>query len=181
MIARVSGACRFPADTMIVAAMNPCRCGYYPDRTRCQCSESEVRKYLSRISRPLLDRMDICVEAPPVHFSDLVSVRPAESSASIRERVVRVQAIQQKRFAGSGIYFNAQMQNRHLKEYCPLGPEEERLMRQLFEKKRLSARAYHRLLKVARTLADLEGEKNIRPPHLLEAAGYRSLEEKYWG
>lgn len=181
MIARVSGACRFPADTMIVAAMNPCRCGYYPDRTRCQCSEGEVRKYLSRISRPLLDRMDICVEAPPVHFADLVSDRPAESSASIRERVVRVQGIQQRRFAGSGIYFNAQMQNRHLKEYCPLGPEEERLMRQLFEKKRLSARAYHRLLKVARTLADLEGEKNIRPPHLLEAAGYRSLEEKYWG
>ena len=180
-IARIGGTCRFPADAMIVAAMNPCRCGYYPDRSRCHCSEREVHSYLTRISRPLLDRMDICVEAPPVKFKELAGGRSGESSAAIRERVSRVQKIQQERFRESGIFFNSQMQHRHLKEICRLGKEEEALMKRVFEQKQLSARAYHRLLKVARTLADLDGEKDIRPPHLLEAVSYRSLEAKFWG
>lgn len=180
-ISRVSGNCHFPANTMIVAAMNPCRCGYYPDRRRCRCSEQEVRRYLGRISRPLLDRMDLCAEAPPVRYSDLEAPAGGESSAEIRSRVTRVQNVQKKRFAGTGIFFNSQMTNRHIHEFCRLGAEERALIRQIFERKMMSARAYGRILRVARTIADLEGEKEIRCPHILEAVTYRSLESKYWG
>ena len=182
MIARTAGSGSFPADTMIVAAMNPCRCGYYPDRSRCQCSISDVRRYLGRISRPLLDRMDLCVEAPPVGYSDFsMPAAAGESSAVIRERVEKARRIQQDRFRGENIFFNAQMQPKHVSIHCRLGAHEERIMKELFETKKLSARAYHRLLKVARTLADLSGEPDIRDIHLIEAAEYRSLEEKYWG
>ena len=181
-IARVGGSCNFPADTMVVAAMNPCKCGYWPDRSRCSCSLSEVRKYLSRISRPLLDRMDLCVEAPPVEYSDIRNGETkGESSGEIRKRVEKARKIQLERFREDSIFFNSQMQPKHLKKYCPLGEREERTMKQIFEIKRLSARAYHRMLKVARTLADLAGEETIREEHLVEAAEYRSLEEKYWG
>ena len=180
-IARLGGSCRFPADTMVVAAMNPCRCGYFPDRSRCHCSTGEVHRYLTRISRPLLDRMDLCAEAPPVAYSELASREEEETSASIRCRVAAVQEIQRERFRGTGIFFNSQMQAGHVAEFCPLRAEEERLLGRMFDEKQLSARANHRLLKVARTIADLAGEKDIRTPHILEAVGYRSLEAKYWG
>ena len=182
MIARVGGSSRFPADTMVVAAMNPCRCGYYPDRSRCQCSVSDVRRYLGRISRPLLDRMDLCVEAPPVGYADFrTPAGSGESSAAIRERVEAARKVQQARFRDDSIFFNSQMQPKHVNQYCRLGPREERIMKEIFETKKLSARAYHRLLKVARTLADLSGDGGILEAHLIEAAEYRSLEEKYWG
>ncbi len=180
-VARVNGSCRFPANTMVVAAMNPCRCGYYPDRSRCQCSENEVRRYLQRISRPLLERMDLCVEAPPVHYEELAGGTGGESSAVIRSRVEKVRQIQQERFRNEEIFFNSQMQVRHLERFCPLGSSEQALMRQIFEKKQLSARAYHRILKVARTLADMDGEEAIGEAHLLEAVSYRSLETQFWG
>ena len=182
MIARVGGSSSFPADTMVVAAMNPCRCGYYPDRSRCQCTIADVRKYLSRISRPLLDRMDLCVEAPPVGYSDFSTpAGSGERSAAIRERVEQARKIQQERFREENIFFNSQMQPKHVNRYCRLGVRGEKIMKEIFETKKLSARAYHRLLKVARTLADLSGEAEISEAHLIEAAEYRSLEEKYWG
>lgn len=180
-VARVGGSCRFPADTMVVAAMNPCRCGFYPDRSRCRCGEGEVRRYLQRISRPLLERMDLCVEAPPVSYADLEGRGPGESSAVIRERVEAVRQIQAERFAGTGIFFNSQMQPGHLREFCHLGEAESQLMEQLFQRKGLSARAYHRVLKVARTLADMDGKAEIGRAHLLEAVSYRTMENKFWG
>ncbi len=182
IISRVQGACRFPADTMIVAAMNPCSCGYYPDRNRCHCREDDVRRYLHRISRPLLDRMDLCVEAPPVHFRDLQEQEvEEESSEMIRRDVERVHEIQRERFREDSIFFNSQMTIRHLNQFCRLGEKETNFLKEVFEAKNMSARAYHRILKVSRTIADLEGSEEIRIPHLLEAVGFRSLEEKFWG
>ena len=182
IISRVHGACRFPADTMIVAAMNPCACGYYPDRSRCHCREDDVRRYMQRISRPLLDRMDLCVEAPPVDYRDLQqSGQGEESSAKIRARVEQVHEIQKMRYRKERIYFNSQMQTRHLARYCPLGAEENSFMREVFETRGMSARGYHRVLKVARTIADLAGSDRIQVTHLMEAVGYRSQSEKFWG
>ena len=165
---------------MLVAAMNPCRCGYYPDRNRCHCSEAEVSHYLKRISRPLLDRMDLCVEAPPLEYADLVRVKPNESSAAIRERVEKAREIQKERFRGLDILFNAQMSGREVKRFCVLEPEQEAFLKRFFEQKGLSARAYHRILKVARTVADLRGNERIATEDLAEAAGYRGPEEKFW-
>ncbi len=172
-ISRVHGAYTFPADCMVAAAMNPCRCGYYPDRSRCQCSEAEVRRYQGRVSRPLLDRMDLCVEAAPVAYQDMQSGPAGEPSAAIRRRVEAAWQRQRERFSGTGIYFNSQMAGALLEQFCRLGPKETALMEQAFQRLGLSARAYHRILRVARTLADLEGEPEIRERHLGEAAGYR--------
>lgn len=177
-ISRVHGSYVFPADCMVVAAMNPCRCGYYPDRNRCQCSEVEVGRYRGRVSRPLLDRMDLQVEAQPVEFEAVRGGAAGESSEAIRRRVSAAWNRQRERLAGSGILFNAQMNGGQLERFCRLGRNEERLMRQVFQNLGLSARAYHRILRVARTLADLEGETEIREWHLGEAAGYRGWEER---
>ena len=180
-VTRMSGSCRFPADFMLCAAMNPCRCGYYPDRARCNCSESEVKRYMQRISRPLLDRIDICAEAPPVSYRELGAAASNESSARIRERVVRAWEIQKKRFEGTGIYFNSQIRAGRIKEYCALSDKDEALMEGAFERMNLSARGYHRVLKVARTIADLAGAETIETAHLLEALGYRGIGDKIWG
>lgn len=179
-IARVQGSFRFPADVMLVAAMNPCRCGYYPDRNRCHCTDAEVTAYLRRISRPLLDRMDICVEAPPLQYRDLVRKGENESSAAIRERVEAARTLQAERFKDSGIRFNSRMNSRDVKIYCRLDGEKERYLRRIFETKGLSARAYHRIIKVARTIADLKGAADIALEDLAEAASYRGPEEKFW-
>lgn len=180
-ISRVSGSYRFPADVMLCAAMNPCRCGYYPDRSRCQCSEEEVRRYMGRISRPLLDRMDICVEAPPVSYEEMGGVWENESSAQIRERVTLARKLQKKRFEGEKIFFNSQMNGREVERFCPLAGEAAALLEQVFRRMRLSARAYHRVLKVSRTIADLEGSETITAAHVSEAIGYRSLDQRFWG
>lgn len=181
LISRVHGSYRFPADLVLCAAMNPCRCGYYPNRNRCQCAEAEVRRYLQRISRPLLDRMDVCVEAPPVTYSEIGSRKENESSASIRARVRQAWEIQQERFSGRQIFFNSRMKSSDLEAYCQLGAAETRLMEAVFQKMGLSARAYHRILKVARTIADMDGEVNIQEAHLSEAIGYRGLDQRFWG
>lgn len=181
-ISRVSGSCTFPANVLVVAAMNPCPCGFYPDRNRCSCNQEQVRRYLGRISRPLLERMDICVETAPVSYQDIRGREGEnEPSACIRERVEQAGEIQRRRFAGSGIFFNSEMGNRQVEQYCALDKEEDELLGRTFHEKRLSARGYHKILKVARTIADLDGKEKIEKAHLCEAIAYRDLEEKYWG
>ena len=177
-IARVTATLTYPANTMLIAAMNPCKCGYYGDSTReCTCSETQVRQYLSKISGPLLDRIDLHVEVPSVKYSDLESKIPQEKSDSIRARVINARQIQLERFAGiNGIYSNSQMTPALVEEHCALGEKEASILKAAFEKLGLSARAHNRILKVARTIADLKESKDIKTEHIAEAIQYRSLD-----
>lgn len=179
-ISRVNGDFIFPADFILVAAMNPCKCGYYPDRNRCTCTPPQVRAYLSKISQPLLDRIDICVEASEIAYQELSSSVAEESSSVIRERVMKARRIQEERFAGTSLHANGDMGVKDIKRYCVLGQKEERLLEKTFEKLKLSARAYHRILKVARTIADLDGKEVINVSHLSEAISYRNIDKRYW-
>ena len=179
-ISRVHGTYDFPAHFMLAAAMNPCPCGYFPDRERCACTPSQVRRYLARISGPLLDRLDVCVEAAPLTFHEICRTEQAESSAAIRARVEAARQVQAWRFAGTGLHFNSEMGNREIRRFCALKPEDETYIRELFGRLGLSARGYHKLLRVARTIADLAGDGEICRVHLQEAAGYRGGEERYW-
>lgn len=172
-IARSSGNYTYPADMMLVGAMNPCPCGFYPDMHRCRCTPYEVRRYQERISGPILDRMDICIETPVIELSGLAAHIGQESSAQIRARVMKAREIQQKRFAGTKMRFNTDMSIREIRKYCPLGRSEEKMLEQAFDVLHLTARGYHRVLKVARTIADLEGEERIKEAHLAEALCYR--------
>lgn len=178
-IARVNGTLTFPSDFMLTAAMNPCPCGYLGNSEKCHCSANEIMKYHRKISGPLLDRIDLMVEMPPVAYDDLDNTTPAESSASIKERVVRAHKIQLERFKNEGIYFNAQMDASQIEKYCQLLPKDKEILRSAFERMELSARAYHKILKLARTAADLSGEEQISLKHLLEVLQYRSLDRKY--
>ena len=174
-ISRVSGAYTYPAEFMMVCAMNPCKCGWYGDPSgRCRCSESSVENYRSRISGPMLDRIDIVVEVPSVHFEDLRSRAEAEPSAAVRDRVNDARAIQNKRF-GDGGMCNARMGPAEMRQFCTLGEESARLMKDAFEAMGLTARSYDRILKVARTVADLEGSESIEPHHIAEAIQYRTV------
>ena len=175
-IARSSGTYIYPADFMLVGAMNPCPCGYYPDLSRCRCTPREVRRYLRRVSGPILDRMDICVEAQPVAFREIAEQRNAKSSAQIRERVIRARKLQSERFAGTGIRFNSDMKAADVEKYCMLGKKEQDFMEKMFAAMQLSARGYHRIIKVARTIADLEDSEAIGEEHLAEAICYRQME-----
>lgn len=183
IVARVSGAYRFPADFMLVAASNPCPCGFYPDRSRCRCTEVQVRRYLSRISRPILDRMDLIAEAVQIPYEDMAAAEgeKRESSADIRRRVEAAWQIQKERFSGTDVRFNSRMGRQELEQFCGLGAEEERLMKEIYEREEMSGRGRDRLLKVARTIADLAGGGPISREHLLEASGYRSGVRTYWG
>lgn len=178
-IARVGGNVTYPSDFMLVCAMNPCPCGFYPDRNRCRCTEPQVKRYMGKISGPILDRIDLCVELQPVELAGLRGGRKAESSAVIRERVRLARERQTERFRGTGCRFNADIDAANIERYCPLGEEEEQYMEQLYHSLQLSARAYHRILKVARTIADLAGEEQIKGEHLLEASFFRPTLE-YW-
>ena len=178
-ISRVSGNVTYPSDFMLVCAMNPCPCGYYPDRNRCRCTESQIRRYMGKISGPILDRVDLCVEMQPVGIASLKTGAGAEGSADIRGRVMRARERQKLRFEGSGYRFNGDIEASCIDRYCGLGREEQGCMEQLYHSLRLSARAYHRILKVARTIADLDGKDRIDTEHLLEAASYRPSTE-YW-
>lgn len=179
-ISRVSGNVTYPSDFMLVCAMNPCPCGYYPDRNRCHCGENQVRKYMGRVSGPILDRIDLCVELQPVDYQSLKSSHQAEDSASIRQRVEKAREWQRIRFEGTRYRFNGDIEASAIERYCGLGTEEQKCMEQLYQTLQLSARAYHRILKVARTIADLDGAERIQTEHLMEASFYRpSLE--YWG
>lgn len=162
-----------------VVPMNPCPCGYYPDMARCRCTPYEVRRYLGRISGPILDRIDICVEAMPLQFREIERSRTGESSARIRERVLRARQMQTDRFQGGNLRFNADMGAVDVERFCRLGTGERKYMERMFRAMHLSARGYHRILKVARTIADLAGEAAIREEHLAEAICYRQVNAKY--
>ena len=181
-VSRAAGTVTFPANVMLVAAMNPCACGYFGDPKReCRCSPKQVENYRNRISGPLLDRIDIHVEAPAVEYKELSSEERAESSEAIRERVLQARKLQQERFAGKPkCRANAQMSHGLLRTHCKLDSEGRELLRHAMEELHLSARAYDRILKVARTIADLAGSEGIRPPHVLEAIQYRTLDRNLW-
>ncbi len=179
-IARAYGTYVYPADFMLVGAINPCPCGYYPDKNRCTCTQMQVKKYLSKISGPILDRIDICVEAPRLEISELRQKGAAEGSEQIRERIFRAREIQKDRFRDCKLNFNADMGPGEIGKYCRLGQNEERFMEKAFRNMELSARAYHKILKVSRTIADLEGCERITEKHLCEAVCFRSVDRRYW-
>ncbi len=181
-ISRVAGTLTYPCQITLVAAMNPCPCGYFGHPTKqCTCTRQQVSRYLSKISGPMLDRLDIHVEVPPIDFDSLKSKGREESSATIRERVNRARRIQEKRYAGSGINCNARLTTPMLEKYCILTPAAETVLKEAFDRMGLSGRAYDRLLKISRTIADLEGSEKIETPHILQAIQFRSLDRKYWG
>ncbi|MFI5164365.1 MAG: YifB family Mg chelatase-like AAA ATPase [Bacteroidia bacterium] len=182
-ISRAKFSVEYPASFMLVSAMNPCPCGYYnhPEK-ECVCAPGVVQKYLNKISGPLLDRIDIHIEVTPVAFSELSSERKAESSEKIRERVINARKIQSKRFEkNAGVYSNAQMSANLLRSVCKIDEAGQTLLKNAMEKLGLSARAYDRILKVARTIADLESSESIQTQHLAEAIQYRSLDRDGWG
>ncbi len=181
-VSRAAGSVTYPSDFMLVAAMNPCPCGFFGHPTRsCTCSHTAVSKYLNRISGPLLDRIDLQVEVPPVDYNALSDQKPAESSAEIKKRVDKARAIQTERYKGSGITCNARLTPSMLRKYCVLTAEASEYLKESFDKLGLSARAYDRILKVARTVADLAGEEEISKNHIFTAIRFRSLDRKYWG
>ena len=180
-ISRVSGSITYPCSFMLIAAMNPCPCGYFGHPTRkCICSPKQVSSYLSKVSGPLLDRFDIHLEVAPVEFADLSSTAKEESSASIRERVQKARDIQNERFKGTSITCNARITSDILHQVCPVTDEASKLLENVFDRLGLSARAYDRILKVARTVADMDGAKVIDKKHIAMAVQYRSLDRKYW-
>lgn len=172
-IARSSGFFTYPADMMMIGAMNPCPCGYYPDRNRCRCTPSEIHQYLSHLSGPILDRIDLCVPVQKVEINQLQSGKKGMGSAEMRQRVTEARLRQKKRYHGTGYSFNADLEPGDVEKYCVLGNSEKKLLENLFHSMDFSARTYHRILKVARTIADLEDGGEIRETHLMQAACYR--------
>lgn len=179
-VSRAKYSVEYPANFMLVAAMNPCPCGYFPDRNRCTCSEAEVRKYLSRISGPILDRIDVVTEAPRVDIRQLSADMHNEGSAAIRERVAQARDRQERRYRGTRYRFNAELRSGDIREYCRLGTSEQEMMEEIFTMMNLSARAYHKIIKVARTIADLDGQDDIGTEHISEAVCYRINDKGYW-
>jgi len=182
-IARASMSLTFPARFMLAAAMNPCPCGFFNDKSReCQCSQPIIQRYVSKISGPLLDRIDIHIDVPAVNYKELRGKSGPEGSDQIRERIIRAREIQLNRFAAAGerIYSNAQMSTRQIRTYCELSTECERLLERAITQQGLSARAHDRILKVARTVADLEGVPSIESKHIAEAIQYRTLDRNFW-
>ncbi len=180
-ISRSGQNCTYPCSIMVVAAMNPCPCGYFGDEThKCSCSEQKIRRYLNKVSGPLLDRFDIHVEVPAVKFDELRSTEKTETSAEIKKRVDKARKIQRKRFKDSQTLCNSKINAEQFEKICLIDKEAENTLRESFEKLGLTARAYDRVLKVARTIADLEESEVIHSEHVLEAVQYRSLDRKYW-
>ena len=178
-IIREKGEYEFPAEFLLVAAMNPCPCGNYPDLNKCTCTTPQIQSYLGKLSQPFLDRIDICVEVPKVQYTDLTENRKEEHSEDIRRRIIRAREIQKARYEGTSIYTNAQIGIKENEQYCKLKLTEQDMMRQAYERLNLTARTYHKVLHVARTIADLEGKTEIEGKHLREALSYRSMNVKY--
>lgn len=179
-IARSCASYTYPADFMLVAALNPCPCGYYPDHNRCSCTPGEIRRYLSRISGPILDRIDLCVEAPRLSIGEISMEQKNESSAAIRERVMAARERQEHRFRGTPYRFNTDLGAGELKRYVPLGSAEKNMLEQIFQTMNLSARAYHRIIRLARTIADLDGSGDVLERHISEAVCYRVADANEW-
>ncbi|MEK7834434.1 MAG: YifB family Mg chelatase-like AAA ATPase [Acidobacteriota bacterium] len=180
-ISRASMSLTFPAGFMLVAAMNPCPCGYFNDPTRdCKCSPPQIQRYISKISGPLLDRIDIHIDVPAVKVSELSAKEAGEGSAEIRLRVNQARQVQQQRFVGEHVFSNAQMTSRQIRKYCQLSPASQSLLERAINKYGLSARAYDRILKVSRTIADLIGVEQIAEEHISEAVQYRTLDRNFW-
>jgi magnesium chelatase family protein len=182
-ISRAAMSLTFPASFMLAAAMNPCPCGFWNDPTReCRCSPLQIQRYVGRISGPLLDRIDIHIDVPAVKFRELTGDESSEtdSSAIIRNRVINARQRQLRRFKGEKIFANAAMTPRMIRTHCPIDSTSERMLESAMTRLGLSARAYDRILKVSRTIADLEGCETINATHVSEAVGYRSLDRTYW-
>jgi magnesium chelatase family protein len=175
-VARSYGCITYPANVMLVAAMNPCPCGFYPDRNRCRCTPAEIKRYRSRISGPIYDRIDLSVEARTIALEELQGKAQGETSESMRKQVMTARSIQEARYRGCDIVFNADLEARDMESYCRLGKEERTYMEEMFTAMGLSARGYHKILKVARTIADLEESESIRVKHLGEAICFHSSE-----
>lgn len=181
-ISRVAGSLTYPSSIMLVAAMNPCPCGFFGHPTKeCSCSQNAVHKYLNRISGPMLDRLDLHVEVPPVDYNSLSSDIKEESSEEIRNRVNRARKIQQERYKGTGVTCNARLTPSMLKKYCVMTEDASKYLQLSFDRLGMSARAYDRILKVSRTVADLDGSDIIEKSHIFTAISFRSLDRKYWG
>ena len=180
VIARSSGMYEFPAKFMLIGAANPCPCGYYP-LDRCSCTRAQIQSYQSRIPGPILDRIDLCVDVAPVPVAALLNHKPKEKSAEVRIRVLAAHARQEERYRGEGILFNGEMDAAQTERFCVLGRDEKKFVREVFRSMNLSARAFHRILRVARTIADLEGAEKIQEDHLAEAVGYRSADRGHPG
>lgn len=181
-INRAKYSISYPCSFMFIASMNPCPCGYYNHPTKaCVCSPGQIQRYLNRISGPLMDRIDLQCEIMPLNFEEISQAAPGEPSAVIRERVMKARKIQEQRFIDvKGIHCNAQMNEKHLQTYCTLSADSQQLLRTAMERLQLSARAYSRILKVARTIADLESSEHIQSHHIAEAIGYRNLDREDW-
>ncbi len=180
-ISRINATLSYPCNFMLVASMNPCPCGFYGSKEKeCTCTPQAIQKYMGKISGPLLDRIDIQVEVTPVKYEKLQGNEKIETSAKIKERVDRARKIQQSRYKNSEIYSNSQLTPTLIEKYCKLGEKEKQILKKAFETLGLSARAHNRILKVARTIADLEEKENIEITHITEAIQYRNLDKKYW-
>jgi magnesium chelatase family protein len=180
-ISRATKSFVFPASFMLVSAMNPCPCGYYTDPKKyCRCNPNKIQNYMSKISGPLLDRIDIHIELPAVKYKELTDTGDAELSKVIKARVEKARSIQRERFKTEGIFYNAQMNTKLLKRYCILNEEAKELLKMAMTELGLSARAYDKILKVSRTIADLAGSENIKTEHLSEAIQYRSLDRDFF-
>lgn len=191
-VSRLNQTVVFPAKTMIAAAMNPCKCGFFPDLGRCRCTPTQIRRYLNRVSGPFLDRIDIGVEVPRQDLGMMAAEKSIDegsfpqteqrnSSAVMRARVMEARARQEKRFADESISYNSQMTRRQIEEYCRLSGEDAVFLEKVERQQGISARGHGKILKVARTLADLDGQAEIGRTQLAEAIGFRSFEKKYWG
>lgn len=181
-ISRAQGSVSYPCDIMLVAAMNPCPCGNFGNpKGKCTCSQNMIQNYLGKISRPVLDRIDIQVEMPQLSYEEISSAKKGEPSSAVLERIMKAREIQQKRFAGTEIRSNSKIPPSYLHEMCPMDENAKQMLSDCFDKMGLSARAYDRILKVARTCADLAGSKVIRRQDISSAVNFRSLDRKYWG
>lgn len=180
-IVRLGGDYTFPCDFMFVAAMNPCPCGYYPDMGKCSCTPQRMKRYQGHISGPVLDRIDLCAGVSRITAKQLSQGNWEESSACIRNRVMQARKMQEERYAGKDYKYNALLPLAELKNYCYLDKREELLMEKAFQSTQMSARCYYRVLKVARTIADLDGSEKVEGIHIEEALECRMGGEKYWG
>lgn len=180
-VARANQTVTYPSSFILIASMNPCPCGNYGSKkNECRCTPAQIHKYLSKLSGPIMDRIDLHIEVDNVTYDDLNSVENCESSAQVKARVNKARELQLNRFKGTKIYSNSKMNVLQTKKYCALDDESKKIMQLAFDNLNLSARAHDRILKVARTIADLDGEQNILPKHIAEAIQYRSLDRKYW-